>query len=167
MLPELSGLFFLMAVQVVIPPIPAELIVIGAGREYGLLLTTLVAGSGLFAGSVLVYFFGEWIEARFGRFFKKERVASVMARLHRIETPLLLIRVLPYNPADLISYAAGILRVPLRKYLILTFVVTYLRCGLLAYFGTRITDLKSLFIILSLLALSAMTAAFFVYGRRR
>ena len=153
-----------MIVQVIIPPIPAELIVIGAGKLHGVWVTTLVAGAGLFAGSVIVYFFGAWIEKYFHNLFAKDKVARVIERLHEVETLMLLVRVLPYNPSDIISYAAGIIKVNIKKYLIITFFVTFIRCFLLAYFGTQISNIETLLVVFSLLFVSALIGWAVVFG---
>ena len=154
-----------MILQVVIPPIPAEVIVIGSGNLYGVLTTTLVAGSGLFIGGVVVYLFGRLIEKKFHKTFEKEKVARVIKKLQKLETFILLIRILPYNPSDIISYAAGIIKIDIKKYIIITFIVSFGRSFLLAYFGTYIEDTKTLFIVFSILILSAVIGWFFVLKR--
>jgi len=164
---ELLLLFLIMVVQVVVPPIPAELIVIGAGKQYGVVVTAIVAGSGLTAGSMLVYWLGGWIEQRFGRIFARQQVQTVMARLRKVETPLLLIRALPYNPSDVISYAAGIIKIKKKKFILLTCLTSYSRCFVLGHFGAAVSSLGSLLAIGSLLLVSALIAAGVVYGRQR
>ncbi len=154
-----------MILQVVIPPIPAEVIVIGSGNLYGVVTTTLVAGSGLFTGGVIVYFFGRLIEKKFHKTFEKEKVARVVKKLQELETFILLIRILPYNPSDIISYAAGVIKVNIKKYIAITFVVSFGRSFLLAYFGTYIEDTKTLFVVFSILILSAVIGWFFVLKR--
>lgn len=154
-----------MIIQVVIPPIPAEVIVIGSGKLYGVLTTTLVAGSGLFIGGVLVYYFGKLIEKKFHTTFEKEKVAKVIQKLKKLETIILLIRILPYNPSDIISYAAGIIKIDIKKYIIITFFVSFARSFLLAYFGSYIEDTKTLFIVFGILILSASIGWFFVFKK--
>jgi len=164
---ELLVLLAIMVVQVVVPPIPAELIVIGAGKRYGVAVTTLTAGSGLLLGSVLVYWLGGWIEHRFGRLFERERLQRVMERLRKIEVPLLLVRALPYNPSDLISYAAGIMGLKKKRFFLLTCFTSYFRCFVLAHFGAAICGLDSLLAVASILLVSALVAGALVYGRYR
>lgn len=154
-----------MIAQVIVPPIPAELIVIGGGKFYGIWTTTVVAGSGLFTGGVIVYYFGRGIEKTFHKTFERKKVAQVIERLQEVETFILLVRILPYNPSDIISYAAGIIKIELKKYLLLTFIVSFTRCFLLAYFGTQIQDVKTLFIVFSLLFFSALLGWLFVFKR--
>ena len=163
---EMLSLFGVMILQVVIPPIPAELIVIGAGNRYGVVWTSLVSGSGLWAGSLLVYFLGVRIREWFSRFFSRDKVARVMDRLLHHQNLILWIRVLPYNPSDVISYAAGILRISPKKFVLVTCATSYLRCLMLTLLGQRIRSLKEVFIVLGLLVVSAIAANAVVAGRR-
>jgi len=66
-------LFFSMIIQVIVPPIPAELIVISAGKLYGVTATTIVARTGLYFGSIMVYFFGRQISKYSKGFFEKKQ----------------------------------------------------------------------------------------------
>lgn len=156
-----------MVIQVVIPPIPAEVIVIGSGKLYGIAMTTFVAGSGLFVGGVVVYFFGRFIEKTFHTTFEKQKVAAVIQRLREVETFILLIRILPYNPSDIISYAAGIIKIDIKKYILITFFVSFGRSFLLAYFGSYIEDTQTFFIIFGILLLSAVVGWFFVFKKHK
>jgi len=166
-LADLVLLFAVMILQVVIPPLPAELIVASAGNLYGTLPTVAAAGSGLYAGSVLVYFIGKYLERKFSRFFNREKTQKVMAGLRRFETAILWVRILPYNPSDLISYAAGILRVRLKKFLAISLCTSFLRTLSLALLGGYISNIKTLLQVLSILFLSALIGAAALYGSRR
>lgn len=163
---EALSLFGVMILQVIIPPIPAELIVIGAGVRYGVAWTTLVAGSGLWAGSLLVYLLGGRIRSWFGRFFSRDKVTRVMDRLVEHQDLILWIRVLPYNPSDVISYAAGILRISPKKFVLVTCATSYARCLMLTLMGSRIRSAKEVFIVLGVLVLSSIAANAVVAGRR-
>ena len=158
-------LFLSMILQVIIPPIPAELIVIASGKLNGILLTTLFAGAGLFIGSIIVYYIGYYFQHRFAKFFKKERVKTVMHRLKKYETVLLFIRVLPYNPSDIISYVSGIIKVEKKKFFIITFFTAFIRTFVLAIMGTFITNFKTALIIISLLIICAIITYSFVYKK--
>ena len=127
------GLFLIMAVQVVIPPIPAEVIVILAGHQYGVAVSTLIAGSGLFLGSMLVYRIGHFVNERYAKFFSKDSVTRILDVFQRHGVWVLWVRILPYNPSDIISYAAGIARLNPKSFLIITAVTSFLRCFLLSY----------------------------------
>lgn len=160
-------LFLSMIVQVIVPPLPAEAIVIGAARAYGFGWTAFAAGSGLWAGSVMVFYAGRYIEEKFHRFFSKEKIETVLKRLKRHENLLLWIRVLPYNPSDVISYAAGILKVRPQKYIWISCCTSYLRCAMLARLGIHLEDLSHLLQILGLLGISALVAGIVVFGRKK
>lgn len=155
-----------MIIQVIVPPLPAELIVIGAARQFGKLATTLVAGSGLYAGSVLVYFIGRYIHQRLARYFERQKVRQVVARIHRYENLILWVRILPYNPSDLISYAAGIVEVDLRKFLVISAITSYGRTFVLAALAQEIRDIKTLLAVAAILLVSALVGVALVYGRQ-
>jgi uncharacterized membrane protein YdjX (TVP38/TMEM64 family) len=165
MILELILLFLLMIIQVIVPPIPAELIVIAAATKYGILLTTIFAGSGLFIGSVVVYYFGRYIEKFKFKFFQREKVKPVMKKLKKYGLWILLIRILPYNPSDIISYVAGLLRINFKLYIIVTFIVTFTRVFILAFLGSYLIDFKSLIGIIVLLILSSVIATIFIFGK--
>jgi len=162
----LSILFLLMLVQVIIPPIPAEIIVIGAANLYGVLITTLVAGSGLFVGSIIVYYFGKYIQKKFEFFFNKKKVKIITQKLKEYDTSILWIRILPYNPSDVISYAAGIIHVDERKFFTITFITSYVRCFILSLLGLYINNLKSIFYIIVLLVFSAILAQIMLFDKK-
>lgn len=165
LLPYLT-LFFAMVIQVVVPPLPAELIVILAGRTYGVWVTTAVAGGGLFAGSALVYHLSRLFHHRFERVFEKEQVERVVARLREWSTPILWIRILPYNPSDVISYGAGLIDVPPRRFYPITLCTSFVRCLVLAALGVHVDDLRTTFQVLGLLALSGLVA-WALLGRKK
>jgi len=161
----LITLFVTMIVQVIIPPIPAELIVIASGKLNGILLTTLFAGAGLFVGSILVYYIGFYIHNRFDKFFKKKKVKKIIDNLRKHETLLLIIRVLPYNPSDIISYVSGIIKVEKKKFFAITFFTAFIRTFLLAVMGSFITNMKTTLIVVSLLIICAIVAYAIAYRK--
>jgi uncharacterized membrane protein YdjX (TVP38/TMEM64 family) len=161
----LITLFATMILQVVIPPIPAELIVIASGKLNGILLTTLFAGLGLFVGSIIVYYIGFYIHNKFERFFNKDKVVKIVDKINKHSTLLLWIRFLPYNPSDTISYAAGILKIDKKKFIAITMVTSFVRVFFLAVMGTFITNIKTGLIIGSLLIICAIVAYSITYKK--
>jgi uncharacterized membrane protein YdjX (TVP38/TMEM64 family) len=161
----LITLFFSMILQVIIPFIPAELIVIASGKFNGVFLTTIFAGSGLFIGSIIVYHIGYYIQYKFTKFFKKDKIKLVIQRLKEYETQLLLVRILPYNPSDIISYVSGIIKISRRKFFIITFFVAFIRTYILAVMGSYITNFKTAFFVMSLLIICAILTYSFVYKK--
>ncbi|MBR9699384.1 VTT domain-containing protein [Candidatus Woesearchaeota archaeon] len=155
-------LFFSMIIQVILPPLPAEFIVIGAGKLYGVLFTTVVAGTGLWIGSLIVYYIGRNLHDKFDRFFNRQKVAAILKKVRAYKSVLLWIRILPYNPSDIISYTAGIAKIERKHFFGITLVTSYIRCFVLALLGSFIISLKSIFIVGGLLVFSAVGAHFFL-----
>lgn len=158
-------LFFSMIFQVIFPPLPAELIVISAGKLYGVFATTLVASAGLYVGSFVAYLLGSYAHRRFDRFFEQEKIKKIITALKRYESAILWVRMLPYNPSDVISYAAGILHFDRRRFLTIGLVTSLVRCFLLAWLGSFITNLKTLAVVLMVL-LASLAAAHFLLFRK-
>ena len=159
------GLIAIMIVQAVVPPIPAEVFVIGAVRQFGVWPTALTTGLGLFIGSVVSFRLGWHLKERFARFFSRSKLESVQERLRQHETLLLVIRVLPYNPADLIAYAAGVIKVRPRKFVQVALVTSFVRTAALAWMGAHLGDWKRILQVVSLLGLSAALSYVVVYWR--
>lgn len=155
-----------MIIQVIIPPIPAELIVISAGKLYGQLITTIVAGTGLYIGSILVYFIGKYIHKKFQKFFKKEKVKKAIKQIRKFESLILWIRILPYNPSDIISYAAGIIKVKTKKFLTISLFTSYIRCYILAVLGSYLINIRTLLQVSVVLITSAIFTYFIVFRKK-
>jgi uncharacterized membrane protein YdjX (TVP38/TMEM64 family) len=151
-----------MIIQVIIPPIPAELIVLDAASRNGILFTTLIAGSGLFLGSTLVFLFSFKLRS----FFKLDKVKVIEDKFQKYGVWILLIRVLPYNPSDIISYAAGILKFDKKKYIFITFFTSYIRVFLLSLLGVTISSLFQLALIFFILFLSGVFISYYLYKKK-
>ena len=108
-------LFLIMIIQVIIPPIPAELIILDFASKQGIFITTFFGGTGLFLGSLIVFFFSSYLR----KFFKLDKVNIIEKKFQKYGFWILLIRVLPYNPSDIISYGAGILNYNKKKYVVI------------------------------------------------
>ena len=162
----LIGLFLLMVLQVIVPPISAELIVISSGKNYGVTLSTLVAGSGIYLGSFLVYLAGNYIHQKFARFFNRKKILRILQGFNSHHQWILWVRILPYNPSDIISYAAGIAKINRTTFLTIGLFTSYIRCFLLAWMGKQIEDWKSAFLALSFLVVSAVVAHAPLYRKK-
>ncbi len=162
---SLLVLFLMMIAQVIIPPIPAEIIVIAAASKYGIVITALVSGTGLFIGSVLVYFFGKHYSKRFNKFFNHKKLKKIKRILRKYQFSILWVRILPYNPSDIISYGAGLLAFRKKPFMIISIVTSYARCFLLASLGSMITSWGSLLMVAGLLILSAIAAYSLMYQK--
>lgn len=163
---SLWALFFAMIVQVIVPPIPAEALTMGAGHRFGPWKTAFAAGSGLFLGSVAVYWIGGEINQRFAGFFSREKVQKILAKFEKYDTWILWVRVLPYNPSDVISYAAGVAKIDLRKFVTISFFTSFIRCILLARMGSEISNWKNFLTIFAVLVVSGIFSFAFLYKNK-
>lgn len=118
--------FFLLVVfQVVLAVIPGEPFEIAAGYAFGWLGGTLVCLLGCAVGSVLVFLFVR----RYGTralefFFPPEKIESMTflqnsPNLHRW---MFLLFLLPGTPKDLLTYVAGLTKIKLSEFLLLSTV---------------------------------------------
>ncbi len=164
---ELIALFGAMIIQVIIPPIPAEGIVILAAQKYGIITTTIVSAAGLITGSMAVYGIGRFLRHAFARFFDRKKVARILEHIRKHGSAILWIRILPYNPSDIISYTAGVASISPSKFIVITAIAAPLRCVMLAAMGRYISSYGTLIQVTALLLLSAIIAHIIVYSRQR
>jgi uncharacterized membrane protein YdjX (TVP38/TMEM64 family) len=163
---SLWALFFAMVVQVIVPPIPAEVLTIGAGNRFGPWKTVFAAGGGLFLGSLAVYWIGNKINQRFSRFFSQDKVRKIIAGFEKYDTWILWVRILPYNPSDIISYAAGVSKVNFGKFVAISFFTSFIRCAILARMGSEISSWKNIITILAILLISGFLSVAFLYKKK-
>ncbi len=179
--------FFASLVEEIIPPIPAFPVMLMAGtfaklQDYHLLtlpLLALVSALGKTIGAIAVYKVMNRLEktffARFGNILKiqAEDLEKFGKRLgNGLLDYLILIslRSFPLVPSTLISISSGLLKIPLRLFVITTFVGTIFRDGLYLYLGFMGTGIfrkhiaghEHLLLTLKLIALF-LVIAYFVY----
>ncbi len=163
---SLWALFFAMIVQVIAPPIPAEALTIAAGHRFGPWNTAFSAGSGLFLGSLAVYWIGGKINQKFTRFFSQDKVRKIISGFEKYDSWILWVRVLPYNPSDIISYAAGVAKINFKKFATISFFTSFIRCLLLARMGSEISNWKTLLTTFAILMVSAIFSFAFLYKNK-
>jgi uncharacterized membrane protein YdjX (TVP38/TMEM64 family) len=143
-----------------IVPFPTELVSAAAGFVYGFWLAVPLLLACWLASALLAY----WLAERFGRPLAARVVGP--RRLARAEglmerggaATLLAMRLIPLIPFNAICYAAGVTRVPLRRYAWTTVVGITPLTVLVAYLGSRLespdlSDWRVWFLILAFVAL--------------
>ena len=140
-------IFFLMALESSIVPVPSELVMIPAGwvaANWSLdpFLATLVGGVGSVVGATANYFIlGRWIGKpflmKYGKYIlitheKYHKAESLFLKNQNLYT--FLGRLIPVV-RHLISIPAGIFRMPLMPFWLITFVWATLWCGILVVLG--------------------------------
>jgi uncharacterized membrane protein YdjX (TVP38/TMEM64 family) len=123
-----------------IVPFPSEVVSGAAGFVYGFALAFPMMLLFWLLSGLLAY----WLAARFGRPLARRAVGE--SRLSRAEefvsrggpVPLLSVRLIPFIPYNAICYAAGIVRVPQRRYAWTTLVGIVPLTALVTYLGSRL-----------------------------
>lgn len=141
----------LMFVQTIIAPIPSELVQMTAGMIWGFALGSVLGFVGI-VGSATVSF---WISRRGGRAIVEGTVGANRLRgldllMRRYGVYAVMgMRAVPFIPFDVGSYAAGLVKISWRDYMIGTTVGAAVRSVFYAYIGsilfpkgvTELTDL--------------------------
>ncbi len=143
-----AGVFFMMALESTIVPIPSEIVIPPAAfwasqgpmNIWGVILA---GGAGSTFGSTATYGFTYWVGRafvqRWGRYFllPPERMALAEAWLTQFALGgVFFARLLPVV-RHLIGFPAGLLRFPLLPFVGVTFVGSTLWCAVLAFFGQK------------------------------
>jgi membrane protein DedA with SNARE-associated domain len=150
------SVFLGVIIESVIIPIPSPLVIMGAGfllihpdlnawEALGPVLALIVLpGSvastlGAYIGYGIGYLGGKPLLRRFERFlgFGWRDVEALEKHFHsgRVNVLIFFLRALPIFPLSLISAAAGLIRLPLKRFSFWTFCGTIPRCLFLGYLG--------------------------------
>ena len=115
----------MMVLQVVIALIPGEPLEMGAGYAFGAIEGTVLCLVGTLLGSVLVFL----LVRRFGVklvevFFSIEKVQNlkILKNKKRLNILVFFAFFLPGTPKDLLTYAGGLTKMPLKTFIIITTV---------------------------------------------
>jgi uncharacterized membrane protein YdjX (TVP38/TMEM64 family) len=126
----------ILALSVVISPIPSAPLAVMAGTIWGAFLAGIYSIIGGFIGGLIAYFLGRTlarsaIKALTGKiiYFSKNKGETYLSWL------IFITRMLPIFSFDLISYAAGIAGISLPKYTLATFLGMIPSTFLLTYMG--------------------------------
>jgi uncharacterized membrane protein YdjX (TVP38/TMEM64 family) len=156
--------------QAVAVPLPVTVLMVANGVVFGVWGGMLVSFVGGFAGSVVAYGLGH----HFGRGVAEGIVpraaldAADRVMKRRGGWAVVLGRWVPGIPCDPLSYAAGITRMPLVPFLVLT-VVGLIPANLVtAYLGAEATtDVKTSYWLLGIAGVAALWGAWTLFKRHR
>jgi len=133
------GLFVVMVIQTIIAPLPSEMVIMLAGA-IGISFPIVVAygGLGLIVGAIIAFFI-----AKVGREVVVEKLVSKkwMKRVDKwVEEKgtlaILISRLIPLVPFDLVSYVAGLTKIEFKNYLLATILGAFPRVAVLALAGS-------------------------------
>lgn len=153
-----AGLFVAMVASSIISPIPNEVILAFAGMAMHPVQVMVVGALGSTVGGIFAYYI-----ARLGgrplaeKFVKKKTLASMDDWFNRWGSWAILIgRLVPFIPFDLISYFSGITKFRVSMFIFLTFIGSIPRCFFYAYVGELIAEYN--LPVLTVLSVTVITA---------
>jgi membrane protein DedA with SNARE-associated domain len=156
------GVFLAEVIEEVIVPIPSAFVLFTSGfillqgetsfsffRDL-IFIITIPGAVGLTLGSTFIYFLGykggkPFIE-KYGKYFEVswQEVLDFDERLNKSkydEYIFVFARIIPFVPSSVIAMFAGVTRMPLKKYLILTLIGATIKSFIYGYIGYEVGDL--------------------------
>ena len=151
-------IFFASFIEEVFAPIPSSGVLLVTGSfaaVQGLTLSalipiTILAALGKTIGAIVVYYFsdkiGEVVISKFGRFFdiSHESIQKFNSKItggKRDYFFLTIFRALPILPSSVVSVGCGLLKIPIKLFIISTFLGTIIRDSIFLYAGFKGTEL--------------------------
>jgi uncharacterized membrane protein YdjX (TVP38/TMEM64 family) len=160
----------LMISQAVAIPIPVTLLMVANGVVFGVWRGMLVSFAGGFLGSVAAYYVGRLL----GRLVIEQFIpCSALDAADRLMAKrggwaVVVGRWVPGIPCDPLSYAAGITKMPVVKFLVLSALGLVPANLVTAYLGAEATsDVKTSYWLLGIVTIAALWAGWRVIQRRR
>ncbi len=153
-----AAIIGLMVLAVVLNPLPSAPVALAAGALYGHGWGMLYVVVGATLGALLAFLIARhvaagWVELRLGRFAPWQRWNNQ----NRLMMVVLIARLLPFVSFDLASYAAGMTRLSVWRFLLATVIGLLPGSFFLAHVGGAMTDGDRVFAALSVLALGVLT----------
>ncbi len=144
--------FFASVVEEIIAPIPSPVVMIVTGSLASiqgktfiyLFVLTLIGALGKLLGSTIVYFIADKVEDLFSgileKFFKVthadiESFGKKFTGSSRDYVIMFLMRALPIIPSSLVSIGSGVLKIPLKVFVVSTLLGSIVRDFIYIYFG--------------------------------
>ncbi|MEK7552271.1 MAG: VTT domain-containing protein [Patescibacteria group bacterium] len=161
------GVFLASIVEEVIAPIPSSLVIMGAGFSfmdglpinvsslgYLMMFVVLPATIGVTIGSLfiytLAYFAGKPFLKKYGKYVgvswqSVEETEAKFASKQADSLTLFALRAVPIVPSVVISALSGIMRISILKYIICTFLGTFIRATILGIVGWQAGSLYKIY----------------------
>ncbi|MCI0508284.1 MAG: VTT domain-containing protein [Gammaproteobacteria bacterium] len=159
-------LISLMAVAIVLSPIPSAPIALAAGAAYGHTEGTIYVVIGSGAGAVIAFFIARLLGVDVVRQWIGDGITK---RLLDSQTALMGIvfvsRLLPFVSFDLVSYAAGITALSFWRFAVATLAGIVPASFLLAHFGSELVSGESQRVAITLLLLGGISLILFIVKR--
>ncbi len=148
----------LMVLAIMVSPIPSAPIAMAAGAAYGHAWGTLYILLGAEIGALAAFGLARWLGGETLKLWFGERLSVGLLGSQNALTGIVLVsRLLPFISFDIVSYAAGLTVLSTWRFAIATLIGIVPASFLLAHFGGEIATGESDQIMLSVLALGAIT----------
>ena len=148
----------LMVLAIMLSPIPSAPIAMAAGAAYGHVWGTLYVLLGAEIGALFAFGLARWLGGETMRRWFGERLSVGLLGSQNALTGIVLVsRLLPFISFDIISYAAGLTVLSFWRFALATLFGIVPASFLLAHFGGEMITGESDRIMISVLALGAIT----------
>lgn len=148
----------LMVLAIMVSPIPSAPVAMAAGAAYGHVWGTVYVILGAEIGALAAFGIGRWLgAATLRRWFGDRLSVGLMGSQNTLMIIVLVSRLLPFVSFDIISYAAGLTVITFWRFAVATLVGIVPASFLLAHFGGEMATGESDRILISVVALGALT----------
>jgi uncharacterized membrane protein YdjX (TVP38/TMEM64 family) len=148
----------LMVLAIMVSPIPSAPIAMAAGAAYGHTWGTLYVLLGAETGALLAFGLARWLGGEtLRRWFGERLSVGLLGSQNALMGIVLVSRLLPFISFDIVSYAAGLTILSFWRFAIATLVGIVPASFLLAHFGGEMATGETDRIMISVLALGAIT----------
>ncbi len=162
----------LMAVAIVLNPIPSAPIALAAGLAYGHTWGAVYVVTGALAGALVAFFIGRLVGREIlYRWFGDKLSVGLLGSQNTLMGIVFISRLIPFISFDIVSYASGLTDLKVWRFTLATFAGIIPTSFLLAHVGSEMVTGNAGRIAVSVLALGFLTtvpiAAKLIYDRVR
>lgn len=148
----------LMVLAILVSPIPSAPVAMAAGAAYGHVWGTLYVLLGAEIGALAAFGLARWLGGEtLRRWFGERLSVGLLGSQNALMGIVLVSRLLPFISFDIVSYAAGLTVLSFWRFALATLIGIVPASFLLAHFGGEMATGESDRIMLSVLALGAIT----------
>ena len=157
----------MMALAIVVSPLPSAPIAVAAGAAYGQIWGTLYVVIGAELGAIIAFFISRCLGGvRLRRWFGDKLDVGLLGAQSHLMLLVFALRLIPFVSFDIISYAAGLTPLRFWRFALATLAGVTPIAFLLSHFGEAFVGQELDRIVLALLALGLLTAGSVFLARR-
>ncbi|HEB79279.1 MAG TPA: TVP38/TMEM64 family protein [Rhodospirillales bacterium] len=150
----------LIAVAIILSPIPSAPIALAAGAAYGHVWGTLYIAIGSETGALIAFIIARLVGYDVLRKWFGERLSlGLLGSQNTLMAIVFATRLMPFISFDIVSYAAGLTPLSMWRFAVATLAGIAPASFLLAHFGDEMASMDSSRVMIAILALGALTLA--------